>query len=119
MRHTIDLTPETERKLEELARQAGVSGDQLLRDSIVALVHPHARDVMPVRETAGVMGGDACIRETRIPIWLLVQYKRAGLSDGELLQSYPSLNASDLAVAWDYFAAHSAEIESQMRRHEE
>ena len=65
------------------------------------------------------MGGDACIRDTRIPIWLLVQYKRQGMTDGALLQCYPDLNASDLSAAWDYFASNWQDVEMQMRQYEE
>jgi uncharacterized protein (DUF433 family) len=65
------------------------------------------------------MGGDVCIRNTRIPVWLLVEYKQQGLSDEELLQAYPALNATDLAAAWDHFATHSDEIERQAKEHHE
>ena len=35
-----------------------------------------------IRKTPNVMGGEACIRETRIPIWLLVSYRNMGLGTG-------------------------------------
>lgn len=65
------------------------------------------------------MGGDACIRDTRVPVWTLVDYKRQGLSDVELLTAFPGLNTSDLSAAWDYYAAHSQQVDDQRRRHEE
>ncbi|MCU0542788.1 MAG: DUF433 domain-containing protein [Oscillatoriaceae cyanobacterium Prado104] len=34
-----------------------------------------------IQKTPGVMGGEACIRQTRIPVWLLVSYRRQGASD--------------------------------------
>lgn len=121
MRHTIQLTDELEQRLDGLAAQTGRTKEELLRESVAQLLEraEYGGEITPVRSTPGVMGGDACIRETRIPVWLLVRYKRQGMSDGELLQSYPGLNASDLAAAWDYFAAHAQEVEAQMRRHEE
>lgn len=47
-----------------------------------------------------VLGGAPCIVRTRIPIWLLVQLRSQGASGAELLRSYPSLLAEDLANAW-------------------
>ena len=84
-------------------------------------VHVQIRDAdesEPVSSVPTVMGGDACVRRTRIPIWMLVEYKRQGLSDSELLVQFPGLNAADLAASWDYNAAHGKEIENQMARHD-
>lgn len=41
------------------------------------------------------------------------------MTDGELLQANPGLNAAHLAAAWDYHTAHADEIERQVREHEE
>jgi uncharacterized protein (DUF433 family) len=68
-----------------------------------------------IRSRDSVMGGAECIRDTRIPVWMLVAFKRQGMSDGELLRSYPSLEAADLAAAWDFFAAHPERIESYIQ----
>ena len=64
-------------------------------------------------------GGDACIRDLRIPVWAVVNYQRLGASDDEILQAYPSLQQSDLAAAYDYANAHPDEIEAAIRRNEE
>ena len=61
-----------------------------------------------------VCGGEPCIVRTRVPVWLLVQAKRLGTSEAELLRSYPNLRAEDLANAWAYARAHQTEIESQI-----
>lgn len=37
-----------------------------------------------IEKTPGVMGGDACIRQTRIPVWLLVSLRQQGASDAYL-----------------------------------
>ncbi len=65
-----------------------------------------------------VSGGEPCIVRTRIPVWVLVQAKRLGISEADLLRSYPTLRAEDLANAWAYFRAHRDEIEQQIREHE-
>jgi len=66
-----------------------------------------------------VCGGEPCIVRTRIPVWLLVQARRLGSSEADLLRAYPTLRAEDLANAWAYYRAHREEIERQIREHEE
>ncbi len=70
-------------------------------------------EVSPViRRTAGVCGGEACIRMTRIAVWMLEEARRSGVSDAELLSDYPDLNEDDLAAAWHYVGEHGDEIAS-------
>jgi len=71
-----------------------------------------------IETTAGVCGGAACLAGTRIPIWLLEQYRRSGASDAELLHSYPGLRAEDLVHAWAYVHSHRNEIEQHIRDNE-
>ena len=66
----------------------------------------------------GVCGGDATIVRTRIPVWLLEQARRLGATEATLLQTYPSLQAEDLAHTWAYVRAHRDEIDRQIREHE-
>ncbi len=70
-------------------------------------------DVIP-----DVCGGEPCIVRTRIPVWLLVQARRLGTSEADLLRSYPSLRAEDLANAWAYCRAHEAEIDQHIAENE-
>jgi uncharacterized protein (DUF433 family) len=41
-----------------------------------------------------------------------------GASEDELLRSYPTLRAEDLANAWAYMRSHRLEIEEQIRDNE-
>lgn len=76
-------------------------------------------DAFPgIEQTPGILGGDARIVRTRIPVWLLEQAHRQGLSDAQILASYPSLRAEDLANARAYARAHRDEIERQLSEHE-
>ena len=59
-----------------------------------------------IRHTAGVCGGNACIRNTRIPVWTLVSVRSQGATDYELLEDYPSLVQTDLDAAWIYYQHH-------------
>jgi uncharacterized protein (DUF433 family) len=72
-----------------------------------------------ITKTPGVCGGDACIRGHRIPVWVLVNYRRLGGGDAVLLRDYPSLTAADLEAAWEYAGAHAEEIERAIRENEE
>jgi uncharacterized protein (DUF433 family) len=63
--------------------------------------------------------GDACIRETRIPLWVIVGYGRFDMPDEEILRAYPSLTPADLEAAREYAAAHPEEIEQAIRENEE
>jgi uncharacterized protein (DUF433 family) len=65
--------------------------------------------------TPGVCGGEPCIVRTTIPVWLLVEARRLGTSEADLLRSYPILRAEDSANAWAYSRAHKEEIEEQIR----
>lgn len=65
-----------------------------------------------------VCGGEPCIVRTRIPVWTLVRARQLGLSDAEILRSYPSLRAEDLANAWAFLRSHSHEIDDQIRANE-
>jgi uncharacterized protein (DUF433 family) len=49
-----------------------------------------------IEKTPGVCDGDARITRTRIPVWSLVNSKKLGLSDAQLLDAYPTLTAEDL-----------------------
>ena len=69
--------------------------------------------------TPGVCGGEARVVRTRIPVWVLVQARRLGIGESEILRCYPTLRAADLANAWAYDHAHEDEIERQIRENEE
>lgn len=67
-----------------------------------------------IESTPDVCGGEPCIIRTRIPVWILVQARRLGKSEADLLYAYPTLRAEDLANAWAYFRSHKKEIERQI-----
>jgi uncharacterized protein (DUF433 family) len=71
-----------------------------------------------IDSTPGVCGGAPCIVRTRIPVWALEQSRRLGMSEDDLLRSYPALRAEDLVNAWAYVRSHRAEIEDQIRANE-
>jgi len=72
-----------------------------------------------IRKTPDVVGGDACIRQTRIAVRMLVEARRLGLSDAQLLQDYPDLTQDDLNAAWTYATNNPDEIETAIRENNE
>lgn len=69
--------------------------------------------------TPDVCGGVARIIRTRIPVWTLERMRQLGVSEADILKSYPSLRAVDLVQAWAYVDTHREEIEKQIRENEE
>ncbi|NEQ36576.1 MAG: DUF433 domain-containing protein [Okeania sp. SIO3I5] len=76
-------------------------------------------DSSRITKTTGVCGGDACIENTRIPVWLLVSLRSQGSTDAELLTFYPQLRAVDLVNVWAYAKAYPEEIETAIREENE
>jgi uncharacterized protein (DUF433 family) len=73
-----------------------------------------------IRKTPGVIGGDACIGNRRIAVWMLVQAKQLGVSDQQLLSDYePPLTQAELDAAWDYYEKHREEIDQAIRENED
>ena len=71
-----------------------------------------------IESDPAVCGGEPCVVRTRIPVWLLARARALGVSEAELLRSYPTLRAEDLANVWAYYRAHRAEIDQQIRDNE-
>ncbi len=72
-----------------------------------------------VSKTPDVCGGEPCVRSTRHTVSGLVEWRRLGLSDAQILQRHPDLTPADLEVAWDYYARHAAEIDAAIRANAE
>ena len=76
-------------------------------------------DAFPgIESVDGVCGGEPCIVRTRIPVWVLVQARRLGSNEADLLRAYPTLRAEDLVNAWAYADSHRDEIGQQIRENE-
>ena len=107
----MSLLESAEELLSKLSRAEKL---QLLQSAVRDL-----GDAFPgIESRPDVCGGEPCIIRTRIPVWLLEQARRLGTSEADLLRSYPTLRAQDLANAWAYTRAHSTEIDEQIARNE-
>ena len=71
-----------------------------------------------IEKTLGVVGGNACIRGTRIPVWELVEYRQLGASTSKILEAYPQLTEADLQAAWNYDRRFPEEIAAAIAANE-
>ena len=72
-----------------------------------------------ISKTPDRCGGDAFIRDHRIPVWVLVNYRRLAGGEADILRAYPALTPADLQAAWDYYTANPEEIDGAIRENEE
>jgi uncharacterized protein (DUF433 family) len=72
-----------------------------------------------ISQTPGVCGGDACMRNTRLSVWVLENFRRLGMNESRLWHNYATLTATDLANAWAYAAAFPDEIEIAIGENDE
>lgn len=86
---------------------------------ISLLINNLGKNWQGIEKNFNICDGAACITNTRIPVWVLVEARRLGYSDADLLRSYPTITATDLVNAWKYAQAHSQEIEAAIKQNEE
>src|SRR5262245_13773031 len=99
---------------ELVARMSPAERAQLLQ----VLVRDIGEAFPGIESIPGVQGGDPCIVRARIPVWVLEEYRRLGMSESDLLANCPSLRAEDLVNAWAYVRAHRDEIDRQIQEQE-
>ncbi len=104
--------------LKELETQLLALAPAEKAEVIQLLTQTLTHDSQPIKKTPGVCGGDACIGNTRIPVWSLVHDRQLGMSDARILEAFPELTAVDLVNAWAYAEAFQDEIEAAIRDNE-
>jgi Protein of unknown function (DUF433) len=57
-----------------------LKGNSMVNNSVLK----HTQEVV-VQRTPGVCGGNARLRNTRIPVWTLVAFRQEGMTEEELL----------------------------------
>jgi uncharacterized protein (DUF433 family) len=70
-----------------------------------------------VAEYPGVCGGYPVIRETRIPVRVVVQISRAGAALDEMAQMWPTVTTAQIKGALDYYAHHPRRVDEDIERH--
>ena len=100
--------------LKELKLQLLALSDTEKAQAVQLLSQGKSSTIQGIEKTPGVCGGSACVVGTRITVWGLVESKRVGYSEADLLISYPTISATNLANAWVYAAAFPNEIEAEI-----
>ena len=129
---TIELPPEVQAQAQARAAAQGMDVETWMRHlAEIALHGPsletnreravtfEAEGFPGVEKNPDIMGGEARIVRTRIPVWLLVGLRKQGMGDSQILEAYPSLSSADLAQAWGYAQRHAEEIENDLREQHE
>lgn len=70
-----------------------------------------------IQKSQGVCGGQARIRNTRIPVWTITSLQQQGADEAEILHNFPGLTRFDLLAANHYYHTHSTEIEDLIQSH--
>jgi uncharacterized protein (DUF433 family) len=74
----------------------------------------------PIQKTANVLGGEACVGQRRLAVWMLVRAKQLGLTDEQIRTRYqPEITKSELAAAWKYYHENRDEVDRAIRKYEE
>jgi uncharacterized protein (DUF433 family) len=63
-----------------------------------------------ISSTPGVCGGAARIRGTRIPVWLLEEFRRGGYAQADILEMYPHLEVGQVEAALTFAQRHATEM---------
>ncbi len=101
--------------LQEFQQQLLTLSDREKAQTIQFLSQDHNFVGQGIEKKTGVCGGSACIAGTRITVWGLVESRQIGYSEVDILISYPTISATDLANAWVYAAAFPEEIEAEIK----
>lgn len=104
--------------LQELETQLNALKLAEKADAISLLTQTLSSASQGITKMPGVMGGDACIANTRLPVWLFVSFRCQGATDATFLEAYPQLTAADLVNVWAYADAHPEEIAIALREQE-
>ena len=70
---------------------------------------------LKIQKTSGVCGGRACVGNTRIPVWTLISFLQQGATDEDMIRAYPALSVDHLNLVREYYEAHRAEIDYDIR----
>jgi uncharacterized protein (DUF433 family) len=93
--------------------------DQGLLEAIVPAQESGGLITWPgIEKTPEIVGRAARIAGTRIPVWVLVNWRRLGWTEAKILENYPTLRAVNLVNAWAYADAHHAEIDREILENE-
>jgi len=63
----------------------------------------------------GVRSGKPCIRGTRITVYDVLEYLAGGMTEGEILNDFPSLSRKDIRACLEFAAARERRLASALQ----
>jgi uncharacterized protein (DUF433 family) len=85
----------------------------------MSLFVPPNSDLSRIESTPGVCGGDACIKGTRLTVWMLYSSLESGTPSSKLVELFPALSPADLDAVLAYAEAHPDEVARQVAENQE
>jgi uncharacterized protein (DUF433 family) len=85
----------------------------------MSLFVPPNSDLSRIESLPGVCGGDACVKGTRLTVWMLYSSLESGTPSSKLLELFPTLSRADLDAVLAYADAHPAEIARQIAENQD
>ena len=77
-------------------------------------------EINRIQKKPNVCGGDACIVNTRIPVWSIIESLRLGATPESLLAYFVTpLTADDVQAAQAYYEKNRQEIDDAIRSNDE
>lgn len=98
----------------ELIEQLSPEDKLALFAQLSTIIFHREDDEGTIVKTDGICGGRARIANTRIPVSGIVESKRLGMTDEQILEAYPTLRTTDIEQALLYYAKNRAEIEAEL-----
>ena len=109
---TLTVSQRTYELLAQRARAArcepGELADEFLRAHIQPTEHPY------IVRREGFRCGRPILRDSSIPVWLVVAMWKAGDSPEEIGQAYPHLKPAAIYDAISYYLDHQQEVEAEI-----
>ncbi len=62
----------------------------------------------------GICGGRSIIKGTRIPVWSIIKWYKAGMSIEEIIREFPQLSPAQIHDAFSYYYDNLEEIEKDI-----
>jgi uncharacterized protein (DUF433 family) len=113
------ILPQTKGLDDQIAALSTADKVALHTKIVQALVGELHEEWPGIEKTPGIVGGDACIVRTRIPVWSLELFRRLGWSDDKIIANFPTLQIWDLHNAWVYISGNQDEIELAIQENED
>jgi uncharacterized protein (DUF433 family) len=103
--YAVTLSSQTYQTIARMAQATQQTMDEVISNLV-------AQPTVYIEARPGVQGGEACIRGTRIPVWVLAALHKQGDTAEDIMEAYPNLSAAQVHAALSYYYEHRAEVDA-------